>query len=372
MLVRLFDPEKRDSEISLTIDVSSHGARVVSKKFWQPNLDIVVHSMGGSMYSRARVVHCQSFKDRSYTVGLELTDPTSDWIESNGQPLETPKRQTSKLVFDVGMHMGEDTEFYLGRGYRVVGVEANPKFLPLLQQKFCSQLKSGELHIVNKAISNAPGRVQFAINSQRTTWSSLSPKFIEREVNLGHKLDLIEVETVLFEDLLHEYGTPYYLKIDIEGMDMTCIEALHRVAQRPQYVSFESAVTSPMAQVENGFSELAHLWVLGYHHFKYVDQASLGKLEGALLQAEGPPLRYTHRWDSSGPFGEESPGEWVGIDAASRQMRRLIRYQNTLGLGGRHHRRLLSKVGRRLRRYVKRLPSHSWYDLHARLSLSNI
>ncbi len=30
------------------------------------------------------------------------------------------------LVFDVGAHKGEDSDFYLNLGYRVVAVEANP------------------------------------------------------------------------------------------------------------------------------------------------------------------------------------------------------------------------------------------------------
>lgn len=272
-----------------------------------------------------------------------------------------------KLVFDVGMHLGEDTEFYLSRGCRVVGVEANPELLPRLRERFGSELKNGQLHIVERAISKTAGTVQFAVNSERSVHGSISPKFIDRGTGLGSEFNFVEVETVLFEDILREYGTPYYLKIDIEGMDMACIEALHRVGRRPRYVSLESAVTSATAEVEGGFSELAHLWVLGYRRFKYVDQAALSKLEGTLLQAEGPPMQYAYRKESSGPFGEESPGEWREIDAALRQMRQFIRYQNAYGFGGRYSRRLWSKVGRRIRRYVKRLPSHSWYDLHARL-----
>ena len=31
-----------------------------------------------------------------------------------------------KLVYDVGMHRGDDTAYYLHKGYRVVGVQANP------------------------------------------------------------------------------------------------------------------------------------------------------------------------------------------------------------------------------------------------------
>jgi FkbM family methyltransferase len=265
------------------------------------------------------------------------------------------------------MHMGEDTEFYLSRGCRVVGVEPNPELLPLLQQKFCSQLKSGQLHIVDRAISRAAGTAQLAVIEDKSIHSSTSPAFIERSKNLGFGMNFFEVQTVAFEDILHKYGTPYYLKIDIEGMDMACVEALHCVAQRPRYVSFESSVTMATAKVEDRFSEFAHLWVLGYRHFKYVDQAALGNLENTLLQEEGPPLRYTYRKNSSGPFGEESPGKWCEIDTGLKQMQWHIRCQNTLGLGGPHSMRVWSRVGRRIRRIAKRLPSHSWYDLHARL-----
>ena len=31
------------------------------------------------------------------------------------------------LIFDVGLHRGEDTEFYLKKGFRVVAFEANPR-----------------------------------------------------------------------------------------------------------------------------------------------------------------------------------------------------------------------------------------------------
>ena len=30
------------------------------------------------------------------------------------------------LIYDVGMHRAEDTEFYLAKGFRVIAVEASP------------------------------------------------------------------------------------------------------------------------------------------------------------------------------------------------------------------------------------------------------
>ena len=270
-----------------------------------------------------------------------------------------------RLIFDLGMHRGEDTEFYLNRGHDVVGVEANPQLAQLLQAKFSSEISSGQLHLVDKAIADQPGKARFAINSVNSVWGTMSQAFIDRNQQLGATSEFIEVDTVSLDDLIRAYGTPYYLKADIEGMDLTCVKALHRVAVRPRYVSVESAVTSSVAEIETAFDELAHLWVLGYRHFKYVDQARLRRLNGTLLDVEGLPLRYVYRQDSSGPFGEESPGKWRSIGSALIRMRALIFYQNTIGLGGRHHRALGSRVGRRLYRYVNQ--SHSWYDLHARM-----
>jgi FkbM family methyltransferase len=257
----------------------------------------------------------------------------------------------AKLIYDVGMHRGEDTEFYLSRGFRVVGVEANPYLVEELRSKFSAEIKSGALQLVDRAISNSGGIVRFAINKERSVWGSISDSFIERNAGLGTSIEFAEVKTISFDDLVRLHGIPYYLKIDIEGMDMECIKSLHKVQQKPRYLSIESAVTCAVAEVEASFDELAHLWVLGYRCFKYV---------------EGIPVRYKFRQDSSGPFGEESPGEWLSIGDALREMKALILYQNTLGMGGRYHKNVLSKAGRRLRQHLKRLKSHSWYDLHAR------
>jgi FkbM family methyltransferase len=272
-----------------------------------------------------------------------------------------------KLVYDVGMETGDDTAFYLSRGCRVVGIEANPYLFPMLKERFAAELKQGLLYIINKAVSNVSGTVQFAANRDRTQFSSMATDFIERYANQGDKLDFIEVEVVSLADILRRYGIPYYLKIDVEGMDMACVETLHSFNERPQYLSLESCVTSGIAEFEKAFSELAHLWVLGYRHFKYVDQAALGELGGRLLQAEGTSIHYKHRHGNSGPFGEEAPGTWLDIEHTLHAMRRHIGYQNTLGFGGKRSKRFLSKIGNRLRRYSKGLPSHSWYDLHARM-----
>ena len=59
---------------------------------------------------------------------------------------------SGRLIYDVGMHRGEDTDFYLKRGHRVVGVEANPNLVVELKARFRSEIGSGQLRIIDKAV----------------------------------------------------------------------------------------------------------------------------------------------------------------------------------------------------------------------------
>ena len=63
-----------------------------------------------------------------------------------------------KLIYDVGAHKGEDTEFYLKKKFQVVAIEAIPEFCILLEQKFDKFVREGQLKILNIAVSKRPAR----------------------------------------------------------------------------------------------------------------------------------------------------------------------------------------------------------------------
>jgi hypothetical protein len=69
MFVNIYSEDNPSTEVAPTIDISCHGARVVSKRRWQPNQQVSVRSIRGDFYSRARVVHCQPYEDNSFVVG---------------------------------------------------------------------------------------------------------------------------------------------------------------------------------------------------------------------------------------------------------------------------------------------------------------
>ena len=86
MFVKLSDPVTGAFEIASTIDVSCHGARVVSKNPWAANHDLFLQPIRGSLPSRGRVAHRETRQDGSYEIGLELYPPTEDWTRSGKLP----------------------------------------------------------------------------------------------------------------------------------------------------------------------------------------------------------------------------------------------------------------------------------------------
>lgn len=98
ILVRLWNLENDGFEITPTVDISSHGAQVVSRLVWQPNEQLLVQSVRGNLYSRARVAHYRSLTYDSYMVGLHLHHPTQDWKTSvNLQKLSKASNTSEQL-----------------------------------------------------------------------------------------------------------------------------------------------------------------------------------------------------------------------------------------------------------------------------------
>ena len=128
----------------------------------------------------------------------------------------------NKLIYDLGMHIGQDTDYYLKKGFRVIAVEANPLLVQSAQQLFACEIESKQLTILNVGIGPQTGTFPFYVNRKYSEWSSFDEEIGNREGGA----DLIQVEMTTIENILREFGVPYYMKVDIEGHDMTVIEGL--------------------------------------------------------------------------------------------------------------------------------------------------
>jgi FkbM family methyltransferase len=248
------------------------------------------------------------------------------------------------LIFDVGMHNGDDTAFYLHQGHSVVAIEANPDLVDVGRKRFCDHIKAGKLKILNVAIGETPGEQDFWICDDSSDWSSLYRHCASWK---GSRHHCIRVKVVPFGDILAEFGTPFYLKIDIEGSDHLCLRALANM-QPPPYIS---------AEADEELRILSMLKDCGYRRFKLIRQANLHPVYKSSLYSETERLVDSILYDSSrryrlmrvlgarplarglwsrvelksrlekraqwkfplgssGPWGDETPGRWLEFSEA--------------------------------------------------------
>ena len=76
-------------------------------------------------------------------------------------------------IYDLGMHNGDDTEYYLAKGYRVIAVEANPLLCAEAEERFAETIAAGRLRVLNLAIAETSGEAEFYVKRERAPQSSL-------------------------------------------------------------------------------------------------------------------------------------------------------------------------------------------------------
>ena len=263
-----------------------------------------------------------------------------------------------KLIFDIGMHIGRDTEFYLRKGFRVVAVEANPELAREAEKKFQSEIQSGDLTIVNKAlVDDHSDSVDFFVNDEKSDWGTLLPDW-NRSMSSAYRK--INIPTVRLESLIAEYGMPYYLKIDIEGADVYCLRSLLRVDDIPEYTSVELITPNNLVDKDVDCLELlCNLHTLGYRKFQISDQSRRGRGRCLSPALEGEFVDFQFDASSSGLFGRELQTPTFSVDQVAE-----------IYLEYFYSRRRLRSLLSRLTGLRSGSPFHKkgWFDIHARKS----
>lgn len=245
---------------------------------------------------------------------------------------------SNNMVFDLGFHLGEDTEFYLSKGFNVVAVEANPLLANKGSEKFKKYIKSGKLILLNKAVTN-PDKTKsnFYIHPNKSDWSSCFRELAESD---GTKAKTVCVEATNLYQLVATYGIPRYVKTDIEGFDIEVARQLLLLDKKPLYVSFET-------NKKDYAAIFSYLFVAGYKHFQLVNQAN--HPYRAVLNKNGEGSKNTdYKFDcySSGYFGKDLPADkWLSYGEA---LERYIKYKE-------------------LKQLDNKELALGWIDLHAKL-----
>eukprot|EP00928_Gymnodinium_smaydae_P048608 TRINITY_DN32507_c0_g1_i1.p1 TRINITY_DN32507_c0_g1~~TRINITY_DN32507_c0_g1_i1.p1 ORF type:complete len:419 (-),score=51.80 TRINITY_DN32507_c0_g1_i1:229-1485(-) len=172
------------------------------------------------------------------------------------RPLEVDAETNKKLVLDIGMQNGMDARYYLQQGYRVVSVEMDPVYATYVEERF-----------------SQPG---LTILRAKVGWAP---------------------NDVTCMDLIDRYGLPYYLKVDIDGLELACLASLRKESRLPTFISVELLTHA----TERGpFQEqvVQRLHALGYFDFKLVRQHVFNFLD---REENGIDM-----WSGSGPIGEDA------------------------------------------------------------------
>jgi FkbM family methyltransferase len=275
----------------------------------------------------------------------------------------------TNLIFDMGLHKGEDTDFYLRKGFDVVAFEANPTLIADCKRRFPDYVANGRLRIVEGAIAprSAGPTVEFYQNAKVSVWGTIDADWAKRNDAIGSPSTIISVKRVDVSEIFKNIGIPFYLKIDLEGVDGLVLQALSEFEDRPQYLSVESEKVDRSALGQN-MNTLARL---GYTKFKIVQQAGIPGSSGSFQSLDGSVFPYTFLQDASGPFGEDIPQPWISLPDALKEYNAIFRRYRYFGDNTLFDRlpsslRRLIEIGYKLGSdYRGALPG--WHDTHASL-----
>jgi FkbM family methyltransferase len=172
------------------------------------------------------------------------------------------------LVFDVGSHVGDRIGAFRRLGARVVACEPNP---PLVKTLRLIYGRDAQVTIEPVAVGAAAGTIEMKINVDNPTVSTASKDFLKASEGApgweGQTWDRsITVDVTTLDALIAKYGTPAFMKIDVEGFEA---EALGGLSRPVPALSFEfTTIQRDVAQ-----ACIARCVALGYTRYN----AALGE-----------------------------------------------------------------------------------------------
>ena len=197
-----------------------------------------------------------------------------------------------EYILDVGMNNGDDTDYYLTKGFCVIAVEANSYLCKIARARFSKAIESKRLIILNAAVSDEIGTCPFYINKDNSHWSSLDISWAQRN---NTRVELNVIDCINMGTILTRYGTPHYIKIDIEGADKIALNQIMQSGYTPRYISVEDCYL--------GYEYIKILADSGFKKFKLSNQANV-------ISSLDVDINYEFKAGSSGPFGEDLSGFW--------------------------------------------------------------
>ena len=106
------------------------------------------------------------------------------------------------LIFDVGCNNGDDTDFYLRKGFRVVAIDADQALCDEVSRRFASEIQAQRCEVIHGAVGEKTGEfVEFYVCDRRD-WNTCDPAFVERNEKAGVTYRTVSVPTINVAELM--------------------------------------------------------------------------------------------------------------------------------------------------------------------------
>jgi FkbM family methyltransferase len=166
------------------------------------------------------------------------------------------------LIFDIGAYDGHKTAAFLELAGKVVSCEPDKHNFRTLRIRFRNNRSAVMLE--NKAVSDHVGTDTYYIHHAGSAFNTLNPKWkqlleADQEKRWNETIRFSEAVTITLttlDELIHKYGRPYFIKIDVEGYELTVLKGL---SQKVPYLSFECLLPDCKTEL---LDCLAHLYQL--------------------------------------------------------------------------------------------------------------